>query len=197
MDNRKYGGVKDNVATGAVTTRKKQGVGINSPDTVMNDRGWYLLNPSSEPNYDPITQNKPQLSYAFDIDTLTVNKIYTIKEKTLNEVKDTKLTEVKTELLKKQTNPIVDTGLGYSVDGARENLDDFSRNLEYMKRNNIADDTVRDSDNNYQLNQTQDNFQTIIDAIFNNGKAILGWKWQTEETIKNSTIDELKLLKVE
>lgn len=75
------------------------------------------------------------------------------------------------------------------VDGGRINLDDFTRNLDDMKNSGTLTDTVKDADNNYHPNVTQDGFQSIINAIFKNGKDLLQWKWQKENEVDSILLE--------
>lgn len=87
--------------------------------------------------------------------------------------------------------------LDFYVDGARNNLDDFTRNLDDMKKQGITSDTVKDADNNYHTNITQEGFELIINAIFKNGKDLLIWKWEKENQIdKKTTIEEVEEIEI-
>lgn len=83
------------------------------------------------------------------------------------------------------TKPRVTTGLGYDVDGGRDNKDDFFSKWEAMLDTDVT--TVRDVDNQFHPNTTRAQMQTIYRAIVANGEAVLSWKWQKEIEIASCT----------
>ena len=72
--------------------------------------------------------------------------------------------------------PRVDTGLGYYVDGGRDNLGDFEVGKEY----NLPQ--VKDADGNFHAINAGD-YDTIIGAIKSNGLALYQEKWAKEAEI--------------
>ena len=93
---------------------------------------------------------------------------------------------VKDRFQSKQLNPIVDTGLGYSVDGGYDKLVDFEigRKRAYPQ--------VRDSDNNFH-NAIDSDYVAIINSIEQFGVDNLEWKWTKEAEIDAcTTIEELR-----
>lgn len=85
------------------------------------------------------------------------------------------------------STPRVDTGLGFFVDGGRENKDDFKSKWELMATNDVT--TVRDADNNFHANVTKAQMKTIWKKIVLNGEAVLQEKWQKETAIDSVVID--------
>ena len=83
------------------------------------------------------------------------------------------------------SKPRVATGLGYDVDGGRDNKDDFFSKWESMLDTDVT--TVRDADNQFHPNTTRVQMQTIYRAIVANGEAVLTWKWQKEIEIAACT----------
>lgn len=90
------------------------------------------------------------------------------KEKYKKRVKD-KFTQL-------GNNVIVDTGLGFSVNGGRDNLRDF----ETGKKHNLPQ--IKDSDNNFH-DATAEMYDTVIGAIELNGISTYQWKWAKEVEI--------------
>ena len=103
---------------------------------------------------------------------------------------------VKLELLKKNTKalqasrPIVDTSLGFSVDGGYQDL----QNLEGAKALGLT--FVVDSNNVNQTITTGD-WDTILNAIRINGLNVLQSKWDKEVLIEAAiSVAELDLITV-
>jgi len=104
--------------------------------------------------------------------------------KTAKEVKLIKLKAYTKEQLNIE-RPRVDTGLGFEVDGGKEDLL-FFENGQKLKLTEL-----RDADNQMQTINLED-WDTILDAIRTRAFNILKFKWETEELIKNATtIEEL------
>lgn len=84
--------------------------------------------------------------------------------------------------------PIVDTGLGFSVDGAYRNKTDFETGKKY------SFPQVRASDNTMH-DVTSSDYDTIIQAIEMNGIAMYQRKWELEAQIDSATtIQELEVI---
>ena len=88
-----------------------------------------------------------------------------------------KKAELKTLFLTKMEKPVIDTGLGFSVDGGRVDLQNFQTGLArgYW--------FARDSNNEMQLDLTEDHMKQIIEKIQDNGMAIYQRKWALEALI--------------
>ena len=101
---------------------------------------------------------------------------YTLIEKELDEVKTRMKAELKGVFEAKGLKPMVDTGLGFSVDGGRTNLQDFESGLV------MGVLSVRGSDNlMHEVTLTQ--MQGIINAIRANGLSLYQTKWTKEAQI--------------
>lgn len=112
---------------------------------------------------------------------------YTSIEKELDEVKARMKAELKGVFEAKGLKPIVDTGLGFSVDGGRANLQDFESGLAMGILN------VRASDNTMH-EVTVEQMQSIINTIRANGLSLYQTKWQKEAQIDAlADIDACKL----
>jgi hypothetical protein len=83
------------------------------------------------------------------------------------------------------TKPRVASGLGYDVDGGRDNKDDFFSKWESMLDTDVT--TVRDADNAFHVGITKAQMQLIYRAIVANGEALLTFKWQKEVEINTCT----------
>lgn len=91
-----------------------------------------------------------------------------VKERMKKSIKDT--------FQSKADKPIVDTGLGFSVDGGYRNLVDFQIGKEF------AFPSVKDSDNNFQP-VTASDYDTIINAIKTSGVTLYQTKWAKEAEV--------------
>jgi len=91
--------------------------------------------------------------------------------------KEIKKKEIKKIFGQKIKKPIVDTGLGFSVDGGRDNLQDFQGGLSigYYKVKG-ADNIIRDV--------TKEDMELIIQKIQLRGLMLYQRKWELEELIK-------------
>lgn len=115
---------------------------------------------------------------ANSLDTKKAQKLQTLKDK-FNTIASIK--------------PRVTTGLGYDVDGGRDNKDDFFSKWEAMGVDDVT--TVRDADNGFHTGITKAQMQMIYRAIVANGEALLTAKWAKEIEIANcTTVDALNLV---
>lgn len=118
--------------------------------------------------------------YTYTEATEVIDGIYTTSytpiEKPLDSVKATMKADVKSVFETKGLKPIVDTGLGFSVDGGRANLQDFESGLA------IGVLSVRGSDN-LMHEVTVEQMQGIINAIRANGLSLYQTKWTKEAQI--------------
>ena len=112
---------------------------------------------------------------------------YTPVAKELASVKARMKAELKGVFEAKGLKPVVDTGLGFSVDGGRTNLQDFESGLAMGVLN------VRASDNTMH-EVTSEQMQGIITAIRANGLSLYQTKWTKEAQIDAlADIDACKL----
>ena len=93
-------------------------------------------------------------------------------------LKTKKKAEIKQIFLSKMEKPIVDTGLGFSVDGGRDNLQDFKTGL------NRGYWFARDSNNIMHLNLSEADMQQIVEKIEDNGMALYQRKWELESLVE-------------
>ena len=85
--------------------------------------------------------------------------------------------KLKKLFMSKMVKPLVDTGLGFSVDGGRDNLQDFQGGLAL----NLL--IVRDS-TNVMRTVTEAEMAQIIQAIQANGATLYQRKWELESLIE-------------
>lgn len=165
------------------------GVGSTPADMLAHD---YYPVVGTEPEYNRDTQRINGVTYP--VVGNEVIKTYNVVDISLDELKGTKtqaLKELFTTLV--NSRPRVATGLGYEVDGGRDNKDDFFSKWETMGDADTT--TVRDADNQFHPNTTKVQMQTIYRAIVANGELLLQWKWQKEIEIANcTTLTELDLV---
>ena len=98
----------------------------------------------------------------------------------LTAAQSSKLNELKALFAQKAKRPIVDTGLGYSVNGGYEDLTDFGIGRE------MALPQVRDVDNIFQT-ATDADYAAIITAIKTNGLLLKQNKWAHTDAINSLT----------
>ena len=103
---------------------------------------------------------------------------YTPVAKELSDVKARMKSDVKGVFEAKGLKPTVDTGLGFSVDGGRANLQDFESGLA------MGVLSVRASCNTMH-DVTAEQMQGIINAIRANGLSLYQTKWTKEAEIDN------------
>lgn len=105
---------------------------------------------------------------------------------TLEQLKENKKSDIKQAFVKDSEKPIVDTGLGFSVDGGYQNKQDFEVAKKY------AFPMCKASDNTFHP-VTASDYDTIIFAIEMNGIALYQRKWELEGLIESATtIEELE-----
>lgn len=109
---------------------------------------------------------------------------YTKIERPLAEVKDQLKAKVKEIFISESKRPRVDTGLGYSIDGSREDLENFNigkkRGFPFIKDVDGMDHPA-----------TTAEYDAAITAIEDYGMFLLQKKWNSEADIENlKTIDE-------
>jgi len=107
----------------------------------------------------------------------------------IESLKPIKKQEIKQAFEADTLAPIVDTGLGFSVNGAYKNKTDFETGKKY------AFPQVRASDNTMH-NVTTADYDTIISAIELNGIGLYQKKWALEAQVDlATTIEELGVIK--
>ena len=135
--------------------------------------------------YEVVYAEKPSERYYISTEVRTVvgsvcQITYTTVDKPVADIKDLILLDVSSSFAASQERPAVDTGLGYSVDGGRKDL----QNFEIGKEFNLPQ--VRDVDGNFHTINTGD-YDTIIGAIKVNGLMGYQAKWTKEATIAAMT----------
>jgi len=149
----------------------------------LNDFGYYLVeqeNNSADKFYKTeIKENLVENKYK-----ITYEKI----ERPLEEVIETLLGEIKVSFERiKNKRPRVDTGLGYDVDGSREDKDNFRELYSSMGETDIT--VLKDADNNFHQ-VTKEEVLQIANKIALNGQRIYALKWEKEEELKLKTFQE-------
>lgn len=95
---------------------------------------------------------------------------------TLEEIQALMKKDVKVQAIAKIKYSVIDTGLGFSVDGGRDSLEDFKTGKE------LALPSVRDSDNIFH-DATDEMYDVIILKIQQAGALVYQTKWAKEEKI--------------
>ena len=119
------------------------------------------------------------------VDYTTATVRYTETPKAVGDVQARMLRDLSTVFAaKKSERPVVDTGLGFSVDGGREDID----NMEIGQKHGLPQ--VRGADDLWYAVSTAD-YDTIISAIELNGIKLFQTKWSKEATVSAfTTLDE-------
>lgn len=92
-------------------------------------------------------------------------------------MKAEKKAEIKAIFKKKMLKPVIDTGLGFNVDGGRDNLQDFQGGLS------LGFYFARDAENiTHKL--TKEQMEQVISKIQENGLALYQRKWELEALIE-------------
>lgn len=141
----------------------------------LNSYGYFKLKYKTRPSsrYYTYTENVGLIGNLFTFDYIRDNK-------PLDDVKKLMLQDLKETLVKVSEKPIVDTGLGFSVDGGRIDV----KNFEIGKKYNLP--MVKAADNNFYP-VTQEDYDTIISAIELNGIMVYQRKWEIEQEIAGLT----------
>lgn len=110
-----------------------------------------------------------------------IDNVYTISyipvERNIEEVKSLMLKDLKQAFLDYADRPRVDTGLGYFVDGARMDRENFEIGKKY------ALPQVKDADGNMQ-NVIINDYDTILTAIEMHGISLMITKWDKQLEIE-------------
>ena len=148
-------------------------------DTELNNEGYYRVEYGSQPNrrYYTSVENKALVDNVYKI-------TYEAVDRPLADVKALLKVSIKERFLEKQIKPIVDTGLGFSVDGGYDKVKDFEIGKKYSFPSvKASDDTF------YPVSATD--YDTIISAIELYGIQLFQLKWAKEEEVNAlATIDE-------
>jgi len=146
----------------------------------LNDNGYFEINISSKlnKNYYKSIEHKELIN---NIYTIT----YTAEDLPLEQVKKRMKAKVSKSFKDVFARPRVDTGLGFFVDGLRDDILNFKDGKE------LGVEIIFDADGNKHENITPENYDTIIKAIKIYGLNAYKEKWGTLEEIKNlKNIDE-------
>lgn len=143
----------------------------------LEKEGWYEvveINPIVPPN-EVVVGAKPIV--VFDGEKVLVENKTVPKSKEYGV--EEKLKELRNLFEQVSKRPVVDTGLGFSVDGSQTDL----KNFEVGRKHGLTQ--VKGSDNLIYDVQPED-LDTIIEAIELNGLALYGKKWAKEAEIQAS-----------
>jgi hypothetical protein len=147
--------------------------------------GYYPIKLGSIPNrrYYNYAESKELVGNEYLITYQSTPKnLFLVQESMFRTVKDT--------FKRKLTLPRVMTPLGYPVDGARVNKDDFQSKHDKMIRKGELTTTVKDSNNEYHVNTPVGDLLVLVDAITDNYENLLGTKWYKENEIMSLTTVE-------
>ena len=138
----------------------------------LNAEGYYKVQYNSQPNrrYYTSVESKLLVGNAY---TAT----YTPVDKPLADVKVLLKSSIKERFLDKEANPIVDTGLGFSVNGGRKNIEDFKVGQKYSFPSVKASDNIF-----YPITNTD--YDTIVTALEMNGILLYQTKWAKEAEVE-------------
>lgn len=149
-------------------------------ESILNTLGIYkaiVVNSTADKRYYNISES-------IDYNTATIS--YVATEKSPEEVKVRMVKSIKDTFMTNQKDPVVDTGLGFSVDGSYESV----KNFEIGKKYTLP--SVKASDNTFH-NVTDADYDTIISAIEVFGVTLFQIKWTKESEVQAmTTLDELK-----
>ncbi len=151
-------------------------------DKQLNELGYFKVVYESKPSrrYYNFTENKELIGNVFTIS-------YTATDKPLESIKELMLKDLKESFLNYALRPKVDTGLGFIVDGGRDDIKNFEIGKKY------ALEAVKDADGNMHP-VTDSDYDVIISAIEQKGMSLYGIKWQKEAEINAmNTVDEIVL----
>lgn len=170
---------------------KPEGVTINEVQYPPNIfRKWTEEELNAIGIYSFVYDSKPDSRYytytaTRDTNVLPPRVIYTPIEKDLESLKAEAKARTKHRFIQLGAKPTVDTGLGFSVDGGRSNLQDFQTGQKYALTH------VKASDNQFYPVSITD-YDTIINAIEQNGIDLFNKKWAKEQEIDALlTLDEI------
>ena len=136
----------------------------------------------------------PMNKFIIDDVTPIINEkpeLYKIKNNELvpravSEVKALLITKARNLIKKEMLRPKVDTGLGFSVDGGYQDLQNFKIGQD------LNAPLVKDADGNFH-EATPEMYNVIIGAIKTNGLALFSKKWSVEKDIEElTTFEELE-----
>lgn len=145
----------------------------------LNKIEYYKLKLTNQPN---------SRYYIYEKSGELIDNIYQVnyikQAKDIDLVKQSMIEDLKLTFKEKALRPIIDTGLGYSVDGGREDLENFKVGKEF------GFEYVKDSEGEMKP-ATAENYDTIILEIKKYGILLYQKKWEKEEEIENlQTVDD-------
>lgn len=160
---------------------------VHEDETVLNQKGLFKVqynNLKVNELFYKITLSEGELiDNKYIIDCITT-------ELDLDTIKDNLLDLLSTEFEKRAERPIVETSLGFTVQGGYTDL----RNFEMGKKYGLP--VIKDVDNiNHTIDPATD-YDIIISAIEMNGINLMSVKWNIRDYIENAIdITTLKNLK--
>jgi hypothetical protein len=134
-------------------------------EITLNSLGYYKVQYGIQPKRRYYTYNESKLLVG-NLYEVT----YTVVDKPLAEVQDLLKTSVKNRFISKQENPVVDSTLGFMVDGKRIDLENFKIGQKY------AFSEIKATDNLF-YSVTDADYTTIITAIETYGISLYQAKW--------------------
>jgi len=146
----------------------------------LNSLGWYEVEKGIKPDAKFYT-NKEQAEL---IDNIYVIE-YKAIEKSVEDLQNTLKSKISNKYKKEMIRPLVDTGLGYFIDGGRDDLESF----KIGKKRGFT--FIKDA-NGINHNADTNTYDTCIKTIEDKGIELMQSKWADEASVDDLTIfDEL------
>jgi len=156
-------------------------------ESQLNELGYYKITPTSaiDKNY----YKEGPISWEI-VEGKAVKTVEQV-ELPLDSVKKRMLKSISDSFKKFSKRPVVDTGLGYSVDGGLDDLQRFQIGAD------LGIEVVKDVDGNTHDIDTE-GYATVINTIKAYGLSLYELKWQREAEVNAlTTIDDCKVFERE
>lgn len=160
--------------------------GIMPSDEVLNSKGFYEI----QENYTATQADTViEKGVLFNNGVATLNVEITTD---INKAKELKKEAIKPLFKAATFRPRIDTTLGFSVDGSKDDL----VNLENAQK--LGVDFVKDADGvTHKIDATTD-WDTILNAVRQYGLALYKEKWELENSVDAcTTVDELNAISLD
>ncbi len=181
------------IQTMKILQRGTKGMGTLTSDLIYIERGHYPIidNPIA---YDSLTHIRTN-EYVVDEGNKVVDRVYTLTAKTLDEVKNIKLSELDKDV-KLNKRPIVDVPLEdtstIQIFGSKEDQSDIGDRYDLMKEDSIPNLYLKDASGSMQYLGHLD-VKRCHKAITIHRNTLIEYQWAKEVEINNCvTVQEVE-----
>lgn len=160
---------------------------------VSNTLGFYNIYVTDTPKYDTDMEKLVRSEVEYNSLSKRYECFYKIEAlskdellENLNNIKTTKLINIKQSFETAMSDSILESSLGFRVQNRRNGIHNDKENLTSLMSLNVYPILFRDADNNTR-SLTKENADTLLSEMINQGLQLYQNKWQLEAEVNSCT----------